>query len=111
MKLVNRGFIIVKPKKEYLNWANQFEEEEIIFTDEDDCEPSIYLIEEDFFEFEPVLEKNFKKIFKNELLAVANEEDWPENLSLDLFNEWFSVDFGTSVFDTQKVDLVAEKLD
>jgi hypothetical protein len=111
MKIINRGFIILKPKKAYLDWANQFEEEEIIFSTEDECEASIYLIEEDFFDFEPVLEKNFKKIFKNELEAVADEEHWPENLTLNLFLEWFEVDFGTSVFDTQKNDLIAEKLD
>lgn len=111
MKLVNRGFLLVKPKKAFLDWANQFEEEEIVFSSNDDCEGSIYLIEEDFFEVEPILEKNFKKIFKNELDAVADEEYWPENLSLELFNDWFLCDFGNSVFDTQKLDLTAEKLD
>ena len=99
MKILNRGFLILKPKNEFWTWANQFSEEEIIFSETDDCEGNIYLIEEDFFEIEPIIEKNFKKILKNELSAVTDEENWPENLTIELFNSWFYLDF------------VSEKLD
>ena len=37
-------------------------------------EPNVYLIEEDFFEDEPVIKANFKKIFNNEIYAVSIEE-------------------------------------
>lgn len=109
MKIINRGYLLVKPKQAFWKWANQFEEE-IDFSDSDDCEGNIYLIEEDFFEIEPIIEKNFKKIFKNELSAVADEEEWPEKLSMELFLEWFELDFGSAVFDLEKADLKSEKL-
>lgn len=110
MKIINRGFIIVKPKQAFWDWANAFEEE-ISFSEDDECEGSVYLIEEDFMEFEPVLEKNFKKIFKNELSAVSDEENFPPNLNMELFLSWFSVDFGSSVFDSEKTDLTAETIE
>ena len=110
MKIINRGFIIVKPKQAFWDWANQFDED-FSFSEDDDCEGSVYLIEEDFMDFEPVLEKNFKKIMKNELAAVADEEDFPEKITFELFCQWFDVDFGSSVFDLEKSDLKSEKTD
>lgn len=112
MKLINRGFILIKPRQAYWNWANKFSEEEILFSDKDDSEGSMYLIEEDFFDIDPVLEKHFKKMFKNELESVSDDEtNWPEKLDMELFMDWFTVDYGSSVFDLEKADLKAEKLD
>ena len=110
MKIVNRGFIIIKPRQAFWDWANQFEEEES-FSEAHDSEASVYLIEEDFMDIEPLLDKHFKKIMKNELAGVADEEDFPEKITLELFLEWFHIDFGSSVFDTEKSDLKSEKTD
>ena len=40
------------------------------FTVEDDNDSNIYLIIEDFIDIEPIIEQNFKKIFKNELSMI-----------------------------------------
>ena len=106
MKIVNRGYIVVHPKQNYIDWANQFEEE--FFMDEF-SEPTIYLIEDDFFEDEQVLKGNFKKIFNNELMAVTEDEATYPEITLENFDNWFSYVLGTTVFDTQKSDLKAEK--
>lgn len=112
MKIINRGYILIKPKQGYWNWANTMGEPEVHFSEADDSEGSIYLVEEDFFDIEPLLEQQFKKIFKNELLSVSDDEStWPEKLTMDLFLDWFSVDYGSTVFDLEKADLKAEKLD
>lgn len=111
MKLLNRGFLCVKHKQAFWDWANQYAPEDLTFSEDDETEASIYLIQEDFFEVEPILEKQFKKIFKTELESVTTDESvWPEKLTMDLFLSWFDVEFGTSVFDLEKEDLVAEKL-
>jgi hypothetical protein len=111
MKIINRGFISLKPKQAFWDWANQFTVD-MPFSEADECEASIYLIDEDFFDIEPVLEKNFKKIIKNECLAVTDDEiNWPEKLDMDLFNSWFICDFGTGVYDLEKSDILAEKID
>ena len=110
MKLINRGFIIVQPKQAFFDWANQFEED-VYFSEEDAVEPSIYLIEEDFFDIEPIIQDQFKKIFKNELNTITeNEEDHPK-ITQSLFDEWFEVSAGTTIFDTQKSDLKRFDLD
>ena len=110
MKLVNRGFLAVHPNTHFFEWANTFESEFELFPN-DEPEPNLYLITEDFMEIEPIIEQNFKKIFKNELSMITeNEEDWPEDLSLAAFNKWFTVQVGSTVFDLEKSDLRTEKL-
>lgn len=102
MKIVNRGFIIVRPRQPFIEWANEREEE---FNLDSETEPNIYLIDEDFFEVEPVIEANFKKIFKNELSAITdNEEEFPV-LKQEIFELWFDVEVGSTVFDILKADL------
>ncbi len=108
MKIVNRGFLTVRHLQPFWEWANQFNED-IQFSEEDGVEPNCYLIEEDFMDIEPVIEQNFKKIFKNELeMACEEEANWPEKLTLELFLSFFDIELGTTVFDLQKSDLRAE---
>lgn len=110
MKIVNRGYIILKHRSAYFEWANQYMEVEL--SEEDNAEQSLYLIEEEFMEIEPVIEKNFKKIFRQELTMINDDEDaWPEKLTFELFEEWFSFDYGAVVFDVEKSDLKREKID
>ena len=108
MKLVNRGFLTVIPKQSFWEWANTFEAD-LEFSEGDDFEPNVYLITEDFMEIEPVIEQSFKKIFKNELSMITeNEEDWPETLTLEVFLDWFAINIGSTVFDLEKSDLKTE---
>ena len=60
MKIVNRGYIKVKASQPYIDWVKSIEDE--FFIDEN-TEPNIYLVEEDFFELEPVVKANYKNIF------------------------------------------------
>ena len=64
MKVVNRGYIYVEPKQAFCDWAKQHDPE-FDFDESDDLEGNLYLIEEDFFEYEPLIEAHFKKIMKN----------------------------------------------
>jgi hypothetical protein len=75
MKIVNRGYIIVRPTAHFWKWAKQHTEEDLQVEEGDDVEPNIYLIEENFFDIEPLVEQNFKKIFKTELMMVTEDED------------------------------------
>ena len=110
MKILNRGYISVSPNKPFWDWANSFEDE-MEFSVEDGVEPNIYLINEDFFDIEPIIEQNFKKIFKNELMMITDTQaDWPEDLSIENFLEWFTLEVGSTVFDLDKSDLKTEKV-
>jgi DNA polymerase III sliding clamp (beta) subunit (PCNA family) len=108
MKVVNRSFITIYPTQLFWNWANKHSDD-VAFDEEDDTEGTVYLIEEDFFDFEPVLEKNFKKIFRNELSSIVEDEElWPEDRTMDVFLSWFKIDFGSIVIDLDKSNLKSE---
>jgi hypothetical protein len=110
MKIVNRGYISIRQNKAFWDWANEFESD-MEFTVEDDIDPNIYLITEDFIDVEPIIEQNFKKIFKNELSMITEEEtDWPEIRTMEVFLEWFTIEVGSTVFDLDKSDLRVEKI-
>jgi hypothetical protein len=110
MKLINRGFISIRPKQAFWDWANEFESD-LIFSVDDGMDPTIYLITEDFFDAEPIIEQHFKKIFASELSMITeSEEDWPPVRTADVFLEWFNVEVGTTVFDLEKADLKSEKI-
>jgi hypothetical protein len=107
MKTVNRGYILVEPRQAFCEWA-KLNDEEFDFDETDDLEGSLYLIEEEFMEYEPLIEAHFKKIFKNECMAIVDDEEQIPKATLELFLEWFNVRIGGSVFDTQKAPLNAE---
>jgi hypothetical protein len=107
MKTVNRGYILVEPRQAFCDWA-KLNDEEFDFDETDDLEGSLYLIEEEFMEYEPLIEAHFKKIFKNECMAIVDDEEQIPKATLELFLEWFNVRIGGSVFDTQKQPLIIE---
>ena len=66
MKVLNRGFIIVSPKPIFISEALNNSGNDLLSPD--NPEPSIYLIEEDFWDDETVL----KKYFKQSLVVKSN---------------------------------------
>jgi hypothetical protein len=103
MKLINRGYLIIKQKQPFWDWANSVDPE-MEFNEEDQMEPNIYLIAEDFFEEDSLIESYYKKIFQAELMAVTEDKDiWPREINLALFENWFStIAIGSTVIDLEK---------
>ncbi len=102
MQLVNRGYILVQPLQPFIDWAAKIDPELSIGQDH---EPSVYLIEEDFFDEEPIIKANYKSIFVTELEAVSEEEsDFPE-INMANFEAWFTVSLGSTVIDTMSETL------
>lgn len=111
MKIVNRAFISVKQKQAFWDWAKTVDSE-IEFSENDDLEKNIYLIDEDFFDIEPIIEQNYKKIFNHELYSITEDEDlWPKNLKLADFLTWFELDFGSLVVDLEKSSMEFDEID
>lgn len=104
MKLVNRGYMLVRPTRAFQEWAQKANTD--LFIDLDHNEGTVYLIEEDFLEEEPIIEESFKKILLHEIEAVTDEEGaWPEAFNRELFDQFFTVEFGSMVLDLHKSDL------
>lgn len=111
MYIVNRGYVIVRPTQLFWDWANKYTEDDHKVEMGDPIDPNIYLIEEDIFDIDPLIEQIFKKIFKTELTMVnEDQETWPEKLTQELFLEWFDLEFGATVLDLEKADLKREKV-
>ncbi|MDB2657494.1 hypothetical protein N9Y60_05485, partial [Crocinitomicaceae bacterium] len=85
MKFVNRGYIIVRPKEAFIVWAN---ENDADYSNLEDNEPNVYLIEEDFYDDEAVLKGYFKRIFENELYAVTDQDTKFPPIKYEVFTEW-----------------------
>lgn len=105
MKFVNRGYIIVRPKEAFTVWANQNDAD---FSDLEDNEANVYLIQEDFYDDEVVLKEYFKEIFMNELLAVTDNESKFPPIRWEVFTEWLDVTLGATVFDAESKALQAD---
>lgn len=107
MKFVNRGYLLVKPTQKFLDWANSFDTDFPMTLEF--VEGNLYLIEEDFMETEPILKAHFKKIFENECIAITDDsEDWPCEFKLENFEQYFTYEFGTTVFDALSNNLRSE---
>lgn len=102
MRFVNRGYIHVRPTKVFIDWANKNDED---YSDLESNEASVYLIEEDFLDDEPVLKANFKSIFFNELYAITEDESLFPEINFENFQAFFDVEMGSTVFDVQDEDL------
>lgn len=105
MKFVNRGYIVVQPTKEFIEWANKNDED---YADLTDNEPSVYLIDEDFFDDEEMIQAKFKKIFRNELAAVTSNDEVHPEITRENFDLYFTCSLGSTVFDLCKEDLKAD---
>jgi hypothetical protein len=101
MKLLERAFILVKPKQDFCDWAKT-KDPDFIFDASDDLEGSIYLIDDNYFDEEKVIETNFKKIIFNECQPLVEKDDEIPTIKFEQFPNWFSVEFGSTVFDTIK---------
>lgn len=92
----------MRPAQPMIEWSKQFDEFLIL---DESCEPSVYLIEEDFMDEEPILKSHFKKIFLNELNTISDDKTLYPEIKWEVFSEWFAVEAGTSVFDLETADL------
>ena len=43
-------------------------------------------------------------------MITEEESEWPEERTLEVFLNWFTIDIGSTVFDLEKADLKGEKL-
>ena len=100
---VNRTVLVVKPKQPFLAWALSLDDEIKDLTLESlrkDC--TAYLVPEIEFDSDQhqVLEWCFELLFEEQLDGWHTvPKDWPQNRNLEMFLEWFEVEFHSLVFD------------
>jgi hypothetical protein len=103
MNLVNRGFIFIKPKPSFIAWARQIDPEILI---DEHAEGSVYLVEEEFWDDDLLLQNYAKKIANNEFYSItADEQRWIEWSEISEFEELFWIEIGCTCIDLRKDNL------
>jgi hypothetical protein len=98
--IVDRGFIIVEAKNEFIQWLQKHSNDSLIGLE--DSEPSIYLITDDFLDDEIIIKQHYEEIFLYELeISGIDESIWPE-IHLENFRHFFNLKLGVSVFDLKQ---------
>ncbi len=108
----NRSFILLKPKKPFVNWINEYDEskipEENILS-----ERTLYMVKEIEEDSPSVIKKlikdNYKQIFIHALWSWYTDEDYlPKEITFKMFNEWFDYEFIEMCYDTLDGPVVLE---
>ncbi len=101
---IDRVSLFVKAKQPFLEWRNEVYVNEFVYRD---YEPTVYLISDDNSDIEKWLKKNYNEIFMRELDSWnENEKTWPQKRSFKMFKQWFSIDFGTMVYDLEEEPVI-----
>ena len=98
--MINRGALIVRPKKPFMDWALQVDDSGLV--PDVEGEKTIYLIPEydDDIEALEVLSKCFDIVFEKELMGWHTDDSaWPKGRDFKMFREWFSFEFHSCVED------------
>ena len=98
MKVLNRGYIIVSPKSLFFHELTPQANTDYLVSEEP--EPSIYLIEEDFWDDETVLKKYYKRIVLGELTQLETKDaTLLGKIKFENIHEYFNITMGSLVFD------------
>jgi hypothetical protein len=110
MNILNRGQIVVFPTKAFEMWSSLHSEEELFFAEVP--EPTVYLMEEEFWDDELIIEKYRKKIVQRECMTICSDESkWPIIKDNEQFRIYFSVHLGVMVFDLLDSELSLESIE
>ncbi len=93
-EISNRGFIFLRYKEPYRLWASKWNELDLAELESHLGTPKIYMVDfvdpDDPDSVNDVIEENYKIIFEAELMSWNSiEKEWPNNITHNLFNQWF----------------------
>lgn len=98
--IINRTAITIIPKEPFWTWYQSIAKPE--FRQFRATEFNTYLLDETLAlgDYTMALGDYWDFVFRNELSLYCEEEElWPANRSLEMFDDWFEAKFGSSVLD------------
>lgn len=106
--MINRAAIILKYKEPAILWINKVDpyvDVPSISLEEANEDRPVYLISDEDADTPETVERwinlNHKTIFETELEGWYTDPSlWPNNLTLEVFKEWFEVECHTILIDT-----------
>ncbi|MGY6555401.1 MAG: hypothetical protein ACXIUM_12870 [Wenzhouxiangella sp.] len=108
LDVLNRAALLLRCKEPFVRWINEADPNPSGFTvslEEVNLERTVYLISDEDADSSDLVrrwvEANFLLLFESELEAWYTDPDlWPSPLTLELFDQWFSVECHSVIFDT-----------
>lgn len=114
MYTINRAIAIVKPKKPYIDWANNLPDAEGNLSESAFQKDLTYLLIPEYDDEEEArafINGIYDEIFEQELYGWCTYEKWwPKNRTQKMFWDWFTVEFHSEVFDPSEEVILKEEL-
>ena len=114
MKTLNRSAAIVRPKAPYVEWANGLEDGGPTMDLEDQRrKPAVFLLPAVVYDsdFQRLLAEHFQAMFEFQLWTwMTDEACWPTNRTLEVFTEWFDVEFQSMPVDLDSSSITGDEL-
>jgi len=118
--LSNRTLYVVRATEEMLTWVNSLKdtEGEQLSLEEVNEDSSAYLLDssDELEEMAPhdllatAVEENWEEWFLMELRSwTQDEKEWPQEISLEMFEEWFDVSYHSMIVDMSEEDYLIEE--
>ncbi len=105
-RTINRAALIVRPKQPYVDWANSVDDDgPRAILQEVRTDPSIYLVEtiDSLEDFDLLVDDTWGWIFREQLNGwMRDPESWPDELTREMFLEWFDCELSTMIWDMLK---------
>lgn len=98
--MLNRAAMIVRPTQLFIDWVINLGDSGLL--PDKDGEQTVYLVPEygSDEDTEEILKEIYQDIFESELHVWSQDEkQWPKKRDLDVFNQWFSVEFHSIIED------------
>ncbi len=109
--MLNRSVAILKPKQPFFDWFKSLPDPTNL-TPEECCEDAtVYLIPdfEDDEERESIVKEFYGALFKEVLLGWwTHPKDWPQERTLEVFHEWFTLELHSLVIDLVSGPVIRE---
>lgn len=100
------SILTITPNQPFYDWAMQLseldEEEKELELEDFKNDTSAFVVQpiESLDDFQFVLEENYLMIFRNELYGWSQDpEKWPKDITMEMFNDWFSVSLHSMTYD------------
>ena len=109
--MINRGVVIVRPKKPYIDWALSLDDSGV--APEYEGEKTVYLVPEygDDLEAMEVLSQGYEVIFEQELSGWhMGESAWPKKRTFSMFREWFDIEMHSLILDLTDEPLIDDEI-
>jgi len=114
MFIINRSVAIIRPKQPFVDWTNSIVDEEQYSVSDFSTDCSVFLlpVTDSDEDAEAFIKDIFQDVFELELSSwVVDDEMWPENITYEMFLEWFDIEYHSMAFDSLKDDIEKDPYD